>query len=126
MRFADCERSKRNFVNSTSEAPVKGLTILAVIKAVFRQGLAPAMSGSFILAGKTARKRYRVLRDRIIGADTMARTGNVVFLCASDDFGLARQDTRTSGKRHIAVTYDPGGGHPIFTIPRRDLEEWPE
>lgn len=39
-----------------------------------------------------------------------------------DDHGAANQDSRRTGVRHLAVTIDPTGGYPFFTVGRRDLK----
>jgi hypothetical protein len=48
--------------------------------------------------------------------------GATVYECLQDDFGCAHQETRRTGRRHLAVTFDPAGGYPFFTMPAEDLE----
>lgn len=51
-----------------------------------------------------------------------AVAGATVFEFLQDDFGCANQDTRRTGRRHLAVTFDPAGGYPFFTMAMEDLE----
>lgn len=39
------------------------------------------------------------------------------------DFGLARDAELLGLERHIAVTRDPSGGYPVFTVPESYLED---
>jgi hypothetical protein len=63
---------------------------------------------------------WRVLKDSEI--EPAAVAGATVFDCVVPDYGAANQDSRRTGIRHVAVTFDPAGGYPYFTIPERDLE----
>lgn len=62
---------------------------------------------------------FRLLRDQPGEADAL--TGAIVYECLKDDFGAANQDSRRTGARHLAVTFDPAGGYPFFTVRKSDL-----
>lgn len=65
-------------------------------------------------------KKYRLKTDSQI---TDAKAGDIVYDCLYADYGVANDDTRILGYRHISVTLDKDGGYPFFTHPLRDLEE---
>ena len=67
-------------------------------------------------------KKYRVLRERILRGQTMAKAGDFVYDQAGYDYGLASDDTRMTGVQHTTVTLKEDGGYPGFTIPAADLE----
>lgn len=69
-------------------------------------------------------RSYILLQDRVIDGELMGRVDDMVFECIRDDHGCANQDTRATGIPHIAVTFDPKGGYPFFTVPRRDLKDF--
>lgn len=50
------------------------------------------------------------------------KAGTVVYDSRKYDYGLASDDSRFTGIPHVAVTLDPSGGYPVFTVPQRDLE----
>jgi len=50
-----------------------------------------------------------------------AKAGDVVYECIKPDHGAANHDSRRTGVRHLAVTLDPAGGYPFFTVARCDL-----
>lgn len=70
-------------------------------------------------------RRYILRKDRHIDGTFLALRGRIVFEYLRDDYGLAHHDTRASGIRHIAVTLDPEGGFPFFTVARNDLKDMP-
>lgn len=43
--------------------------------------------------------------------------GSNVYELVCYDYGLANDDTRTTGIPHMSVTLKPDGGYPSFTIP---------
>jgi hypothetical protein len=45
------------------------------------------------------------------------KAGTKVYLQGLSDYGLASDDTRVSGIRHITVTLKADGGYPGFTVP---------
>lgn len=49
------------------------------------------------------------------------KAGDTVYDCKGHDYGLARDDTESTGVKHISVTLDPNGGYPFFTVPVRLL-----
>jgi len=65
-------------------------------------------------------KRYRLMKDATTNTEAVA--GTVVYKCAKHDYGLASDDTRMTGVRHISVTLNPDGGYPFFTVPASDVE----
>ena len=67
-------------------------------------------------------KQYKVLVDSKL--ESAAKAGTVVYEFTGYDYGLARDDTRFSGIRHISVTLNENGERPCFTIPFYDLEEF--
>lgn len=48
--------------------------------------------------------------------------GAILYESAYYDYGLANDDTRSTGIEHISVTHDDKGGHPSFTCPEHLLE----
>jgi hypothetical protein len=62
---------------------------------------------------------FRLLCDQ--PGETALAAGTLVYECLKDDFGAANQDSRRTGDRHLAVTMDPEGGYPFFTVRRKDL-----
>jgi hypothetical protein len=62
----------------------------------------------------------------VIRADRAAspvQPGATVYRCRGWDYGCANEDTRRLGLEHIAVTLEPTGDYPFFTIPREDLAD---
>lgn len=51
-----------------------------------------------------------------------AVVGTVVYDCKGYDYGLASDDTRMTGRKHISVTLSETGEYPSFTVPLEDLE----
>lgn len=70
---------------------------------------------------ETPVKAYKVLRDSKI--ELAATKGTTVYEQAGYDYGLAYDDTRVTGVKHISVTLNSDGSYPGFTIPLDDLEE---
>lgn len=68
-------------------------------------------------------KRYRMLKDSTINTEVTA--GEIVYACRGYDYGLANDDSRVTGIQHISVTLNADGDYPSFTVPVRDLEEYP-
>jgi hypothetical protein len=63
---------------------------------------------------------YRILRaDR---ASSPVEVGATVYRLFGWDYGCAADDTRLLGFDHVAVTLEPDGDYPFFTIPLADLE----
>lgn len=66
-------------------------------------------------------KKYRVMKDRTIGGVLYAQTGDVVEDAQQYDYGVAADDTRVFGHKHISVRKP---GHELwFTIPVSVLVE---
>jgi hypothetical protein len=51
--------------------------------------------------------------------------GTIVYDLKGWDYGLASDDTRFTGVKHVSVTLDPEGDYPSFTIRQSDLKEIP-
>jgi len=64
--------------------------------------------------------RYRLLQDATTNKDAVA--GTVVYSCAKHDYGLADDDTRMTGVRHVSVTLNPDGDYPFFTVHEDSIE----
>lgn len=64
--------------------------------------------------------RYRLLRDAATNEAAVA--GTIVYSCAKHDYGLADDDTRLTGIRHVSVTLNPDGDYPFFTVPEGSIE----
>lgn len=64
--------------------------------------------------------RYRLLRDAATNETAVA--GTIVYPCAMPDYGLADDDTRMTGIRHVSVTLNPDGDYPFFTVPENNIE----
>ena len=65
--------------------------------------------------------KYKIIReDR---AAFPVEIGEVVYKSEKYDYGLASDDTRTTGIDYVSVTFKEDGYYPFFTIPRQDLEE---
>lgn len=47
--------------------------------------------------------------------------GSIVFACIQPDYGMATSDSFAMGEPHIAVTLDPTGDYPFWTVPMRVL-----
>jgi hypothetical protein len=54
-------------------------------------------------------------------SDCLICRGSVVFACVEADYGLTLFDSMSSGEPYIAVTLNPGGDYPFWTVPRRIL-----
>lgn len=63
------------------------------------------------------RPKYTLKRQRFI-----LPAGTVVYAYTGHDYGCVGDDNRATGTLHMAVTLDPNGGPPFFTVPLRDLE----
>lgn len=63
---------------------------------------------------------YRLCVDSQVNHE--AKKGTIVYMARNHDYGLASDDTRSTGIQHVSVTLDPSGDYPFFTIPVRDLE----
>jgi hypothetical protein len=50
------------------------------------------------------------------------KAGTIVYDARAYDFNKASDDERLTGVPHYAVTLDPSGGYPIFTIPAQEVE----
>jgi hypothetical protein len=64
--------------------------------------------------------RYRMLRNSDLEPKAVA--GTVVYASAKHDYGLADDDTRITGVRHISVTLNSDGDYPFFTVPEGNVE----
>ena len=51
--------------------------------------------------------------------------GTTVFRLINHDYGIAADDTRYTGKKHVSVTVSPDGDFPSFSYPLEDLVETP-
>lgn len=48
--------------------------------------------------------------------------GEEVYLLKGYDYGLASDDSRRFGIKHVSMTRDSKGGYPSFTIPENMLK----
>ncbi len=64
---------------------------------------------------------YRMLKDSKLEPE--AKAGSTVYSIRGYDYGLASDDTRMTGIKHVSVTLNPDGEYPSFTIPEADLEK---
>lgn len=48
--------------------------------------------------------------------------GSVVYEFNGHDYGLVRDDEYATHQRHLAVTLNPTGEGPFFTVPFNDLK----
>lgn len=60
---------------------------------------------------------------KLIQGHNGLQEGTVVYLSNQFDFGLANEDTRVTGVRHLSVTLDSEGDYPLFTVPESNLAE---
>lgn len=65
------------------------------------------------------RKSYRIKGPNAGGHPV----GTICYAQAGHDYGLANDDTRWTGHKHVSVTLDRDGGYPGFTIREDYLEE---
>ena len=70
--------------------------------------------------------RYKMVRSfKVQRADRAAnkevKVGDTVYSCMKSDYGLASDDTETTGMLHLSVTFKSDGDYPCFTIPFQDL-----
>ena len=63
---------------------------------------------------------YRIVRDNPTCEE--GKAGEIVYPFKFTDYGTANEDTRSTGVKHVSVTYDPKGGCPFFTIPQCILD----
>jgi hypothetical protein len=68
-------------------------------------------------------RKYAVLETRAINGKVCAEKGDIVYSIKGYDYGLANDDTRAFGYKHISVTLDKDGDYPSFTIPQHHLRE---
>lgn len=64
--------------------------------------------------------KYKILRSDRANGDI--EVGDEVYELHGYDLGLASDDTRATGIKHITVTKNENGDYPGFTIPLIDLE----
>lgn len=64
--------------------------------------------------------KFEVLVDA--SNEPKAKVGSVVYSPRMHDYGIANDDTRSTGIQHVSVTLEPDGGYPVFTIPEKDLK----
>lgn len=62
--------------------------------------------------------KYELLADR-----SEHKAGTTVYRCSKPDYGLANDDCRATGEKHISVTLDKDGDYPFFTVPVSQLKE---
>lgn len=53
--------------------------------------------------------------------DCWIQRGSIVFACVQPDYGIAVSDSFVIGEPHVAVTLDPTGDYPFWTVPMRIL-----
>lgn len=53
--------------------------------------------------------------------DCWIQKGSIVFTCVKPDYGIAAGDSRMLGEPCLAVTLDPTGDYPFWTVPVRLL-----
>lgn len=64
-------------------------------------------------------RKYELLSDSTIKPEIKA--GTIVYDCCGHDYGIARDDTNTTGIDHKSVTLEADGGYPFFTHPTHKL-----
>lgn len=67
-------------------------------------------------------KSYRVMFDRVLQEEVVAKKNDIVYDCMKYDYGLSNDDTRFLGVHHVSVTFNEDGDYPCFTIPYAQLE----
>jgi len=65
--------------------------------------------------------KFRLLAETRLRPDL--KVGDIVYDLMKYDYGLAGDDTRMTGVKHISVTTNPDGDYPSFTIPLKDVEQ---
>jgi hypothetical protein len=55
------------------------------------------------------------------GSQTLSK-GTIVYRCIQATYGLVSLDSEITGQRHVAITLDPEGGYPFYTMAARLLE----
>ena len=63
-------------------------------------------------------KKYRLLHDRF-----GHKANEIVYRFHGPTYGLVSDDIRWTGKDHIAVTFNPEGEGPFFTVAKESVEE---
>lgn len=71
----------------------------------------------------TKPKKFRVLKQRVLGGAVYAEVGDIVYDQWAHDYGLANDDSRITGIEHRTVTKNENGDSPGFTMSVFDLEE---
>jgi hypothetical protein len=66
-------------------------------------------------------KAYRITDLEFCASDEAA-LNEVVFTCLKHDYGVAGDDTKLRGVKHVSVTFKPDGDYPFFTIPLQHLK----
>ena len=66
-------------------------------------------------------KSYKMLHDSMVESEAVE--GTIVYGTIKNDYGMANDDTRMTGREHISVTLKSDGDYPLFTVPLDHLEE---
>jgi hypothetical protein len=53
--------------------------------------------------------------------DCWVKRGSIVFACLQPDYGVAMGDSLVMREPYLAVTLDPTGNYPFWTVPMRLL-----
>lgn len=64
--------------------------------------------------------KYVVMREDRASSCEIYR-GDFVYQCIKHDYGAVSMDDFIKKIEHIAMTLDPEGGYPFFTIPKQDI-----
>lgn len=67
--------------------------------------------------------KYRIKHEPLIGNFNEMKQGDIVYGAVKHDYGLANEDSHTTGVLHKSVTIEPNGDYPYFTVPAHLLEE---
>ncbi len=68
-------------------------------------------------------KAFTMLADSRL--EPKAVKGSMVYAITGHDYGLASDDTRLTGVKHMSVTLNADGSYPFFTVPESSLEPTP-
>lgn len=49
------------------------------------------------------------------------KAGTICYFCRGHDYGCVSDDERATGVQHVAMTLDPTGDYPFFTVPRAHI-----
>lgn len=65
--------------------------------------------------------KYKMLKDSKL--ESRAKAGTIVYRYGGYDYGCSNDDRRYTGIEHEAMTLQPDGSGPFFTVPVPDMEK---